>query len=223
MGGSGSGRSGGSATTESTIKLDIDQCMGAKYFRPGKRTAGLIEWSSSQTGLVVASIAFEAHLGGPEESWVRLDYSTAERGRKVEHSLLVNLVATKPHFGGLRWWFRCPRSSRRVRCLHLIGGSIASRQALGLGYRAQRESAKDQRLRVAQAIDAKLGGNGNLLAPPPTKPKWMRWATYRRLVNERERATLKSLMGSVAAYDTPATRQLLDEARRIDPDLIADL
>jgi len=159
----------------------------------------------------------------PKEAWVRLDYSSIERGKMVEHERLVEMVTTQPHFGGVRWWFRCPLSSRRVRCLYLIGGGLASRQALGLGYQVQRESPKDQRLRAAQVADAKLGGNGNLLAPPPRKPKWMRWPTYWRLVRERERAVLKSLLGTVAVYDTPRIRKLVDDARQLDPDLVARL
>jgi hypothetical protein len=28
-------------------------------------------------------------------------------------------MCTRPHFGGLRWWFVCPRLNRRVRKLCL--------------------------------------------------------------------------------------------------------
>jgi hypothetical protein len=31
----------------------------------------------------------------------------------------VSLVSTVPHYGGLRWWFLCPRCGRRVGRLHL--------------------------------------------------------------------------------------------------------
>ncbi len=31
----------------------------------------------------------------------------------------VTICATKPNFGGLRWWFRCPACYRRVAHLHM--------------------------------------------------------------------------------------------------------
>ena len=53
-------------------------------------------------------------------------------------------MTTRPHFGGLRWWFVCPRSGRRAAKLHLPPGGkyFAHREAYGLTYRSCQESGK---------------------------------------------------------------------------------
>jgi hypothetical protein len=37
-------------------------------------------------------------------------------GSMAEHA--IPLVATKPHYGGIRWWFLCPKCNQRVSTLH---------------------------------------------------------------------------------------------------------
>jgi hypothetical protein len=40
-------------------------------------------------------------------------------GAELEIDDKIYLATTRPHLGGLRWWFVCPRSNRRVRKLYL--------------------------------------------------------------------------------------------------------
>src|SRR5690606_1492019 len=70
----------------------------------------------------------------------------------------VQLVQTLPNYGGVRWWFVCPRSGRRVAKLYLPRGGTYfwSRKAYGLGYRCQRESPLDRAHLAGQKIAAKL-------------------------------------------------------------------
>src|SRR5262249_21329043 len=91
---------------------------------------------------------------------------------------------TRPHFGGLRWWFVCPHLNRRVRKLYLpLGGRhFWSRRAYELVYASQRETKFDRALRRARKLRLRLGGD-----PAddeyPDKPPRMRWATYNRLMD----------------------------------------
>jgi hypothetical protein len=59
---------------------------------------------------------------------------------------------------------------------------------------------------VAQAIDMRLGGIGDMFEAAPTKPKWMRRPTYRRLCIKRQRASLAAMIGVLApgSVDTQA-------------------
>ncbi len=41
-------------------------------------------------------------------------------------------------FGGVRWWFRCPRCGRRRARLYAIGGSLQCRECARLVYATQR-------------------------------------------------------------------------------------
>ena len=121
-------------------------------------------------------------------------YTATSAGIATPQRYRVALTTTRPYFGGRRWWFLCPVSGRRVRCLHLAPHSprFASRAALGLGYKVQRESRSNQRIRAARAADTKLGGNGSIMGELPPKPKRMRWVTYDRLCEARERETFRS-------------------------------
>ena len=64
-------------------------------------------------------------------------------GQRREVKRLVRLVTTRPHFGGVRWWF--VDGGERVRCLYLLAGGdrFRSRRAHGLVYETQyRQRAK---------------------------------------------------------------------------------
>ncbi len=100
----------------------------------------------------------------------------------------VELVTTQPPFGGIRWWFLCPRTGRRVSKLFLPRGGrqFLSRQAYRLGYACQRIDASDRIHMRARRLHRALGGEGNWMDGPPDKPKWMRWGTYERKVDRLE-------------------------------------
>jgi len=53
----------------------------------------------------------------------------------------LTVVATRPHFGGVKQWFLCPRCDRRVRKLYCTEprSGLACRRCLRLRYRSQFE------------------------------------------------------------------------------------
>ncbi|SRR6266487_3305183 len=103
-------------------------------------------------------------------------------GQRLARSLSQT---SRPPFGGIRWWFRCPRTYRRVRVLHLpLGGRhFWSRRAYRLAYASQRETIHDRAQRRAAKLCKRLGGD---LADEtyPEKPSRMRWSTYNRIMDE---------------------------------------
>jgi hypothetical protein len=98
---------------------------------------------------------------------------------------LISLTTSRPPFGGIRWWFRCPRTYRRVRVLHLpLGGRhFWSRRAYRLAYASQRETIHDRATRRARKLYKKLGGDPDD-DTYPEKPNRMRWSTYNRIMDE---------------------------------------
>jgi hypothetical protein len=132
------------------------------------------------------NLKYESLAGDPENSWLRLRYSIADyrSGEELKIDDKVYLAPTRPHFGGLRWWFVCPHLNRRVRKLYLpLGGHhFWSRRAYELAYASQRETKFDRALRRARKLRLRLGGD-----PAddeyPDKPPRMRWATYNRLMD----------------------------------------
>jgi hypothetical protein len=131
-------------------------------------------------------VKFESHAGDPWNSWLRLRYSMTEywTGEELKIDDKVYLAPTRPHFGGLRWWFVCPHLNRRVRKLYLpLGGRhFWSRRGYELAYASQRETKYDTAIRRARKLRLRLGGD-----PAddeyPDKPPRMRWATYNRLMD----------------------------------------
>ena len=51
-----------------------------------------------------ATIRYEADLRDTDNAWLRLHYRA--NGEAVDYK--VQLVTTKPNYGGHRWWFICP-------------------------------------------------------------------------------------------------------------------
>ena len=93
-----------------------------------------------------ATIRYEADLRDTDNAWLWLHYRA--NGEAVNYK--VQLVTTKPNYGGRRWWFICPivrrdgGPPRRVAKLYLPSGSkyFGSREAYGLTYTSCQESGK---------------------------------------------------------------------------------
>ncbi|MEI7711841.1 MAG: hypothetical protein WCI94_10440 [Rhodospirillales bacterium] len=189
MGSYFSGRRDGGPVVEDGLKLDLAHCIREGMIQPGKRVSGSMRWTLTGTGEVTASIVYEAHLTNPDSAWVRLRYTIKKpaTGAVTVCDYRVHLETTRPNYGGLRWWFVCPRSGRRARILYLPpSGSVefASRTTLGLAYRSQRTTPDDRAVERSLKARKKLGvTDSNMLEMPYCpKPKWMRRRTHSRLV-----------------------------------------
>ena len=91
------------------------------------------------------------------------------------------------HLGGRRWWFLCPRTSRRCGKLYLPNGGrrFWSRQAYGLVYQVQREVPLDRAHRSVARAYAKVGGIYRTAGVGwPQRPKGMHHRTYDRIMQE---------------------------------------
>ena len=71
----------------------------------------------------------------------------------------------------------------------LFGGEVfACRHCYRLRYSSTREGAGDRATRRADDIRASLGWKPGVLNGMGSKPKWMRWRTFDRLVGEHDDA-----------------------------------
>jgi hypothetical protein len=181
MGGMGSGRRGWHASIAATDSYVLS--AGAlRSIRPGAVITGTIAkgkltWRDGfELDLTVEMINGDVRLLLEHEH-----RSSREPDGTVRY--YVDLVHTRPYFGGRRWWFLCPRSGRRVAKLYLpLGGfRFWSRRAYALAYQCQRESPLDRVMRKARKLHRRLGGDGGDYADPPPRPKRMRQPTYDRL------------------------------------------
>lgn len=139
------------------------------------RCEGALQWHIGGAVLLNAVWSLEESAAG--DRWLRIRFGTREAGWIRQR---VQLTSTQPHFGGARWWFLCPATGRRVRCLYLAPNAqrFLSRQAVGLSYRIERIGGYDRALaRLCRAQKGLTDAPG--LAATLTRPKgmWRRsWA-----------------------------------------------
>lgn len=176
MGGFGSGRRGWHASIEATDSYVLNARV-LRGIRPGATGSGKLTWSDGfEVGVTVETINDDIRLILEHEH-----RSSREPEGRVRY--YVDLDDTGPHFGGRRWWFRCPRSGRRVGRLYLpLGGfQFWGRRAYALAYQCQRETLADRLMRKARKLHRRLGGDGGDYTCPPPKPPRIRQRTYERL------------------------------------------
>ena len=100
----------------------------------------------------------------------------------------VGLTSTAAGFGGRRRWFSCPISGRRCAVLYLPRGAhrFGSAKGYGLAYGVTRMEEHDRLWHRMAKIARRLGDEPDPEIPP-RRPKWMRTATYDRLLESWHR------------------------------------
>jgi hypothetical protein len=140
MGGFGSGRSGGAATSEGTASYVITASM---LTRAGRGVTGVAHFDGGSFW-----VAMRVDISNPSDAFVELTHQTRDKreGDRIVRDR-IRLVSTVPTYGRRRWWFQCPRTGRRTTKLFLPNGGwhFRSRQAYRLGYACQREERADRR------------------------------------------------------------------------------
>ena len=107
------------------LRLDINDLLRKRIFVPGSREVGRLTWTNTATREDVTSIGFEADFLDPDDAWARLTYSA--NGALQHYRILIS--HSPCHYGGVRWWWKCPRSGRRVAKLYLPAGRFDFRGA----------------------------------------------------------------------------------------------
>lgn len=170
---------------EDGLKLSLPKLKRDGLIVPGTRCAGTLRWRYSYTGKEFASVCYSASFTSATSGWLKLQSNRLNQ--------TIQLVGRPRHFGGLQWYFECPKLSRDVSTLWLPPGAqgFASRQYWGrrVAYGSQFEASFDRACTGSRLLRQRLDPGGAYDVPgdmPPPKPKWMRWATYERLIDRIE-------------------------------------
>jgi hypothetical protein len=121
--------------------------------------SGSVHWRHHYTAEVTAEISYAIELGPDSGRFVlidldRVDLEDGPDGQvaRVPPSAVqrLDLVTSRPRYGGLRWWWACPRCGRRVATLYQNphGGPFVCRHdgCHGLSYTSRQESGRFARL-----------------------------------------------------------------------------
>ncbi len=152
MGGSGSGRwtyHDKKRTVEECWAIDVsDVARVVDVFFP---FAGLIDRKDAEvgSGFEASTVRCVLEVGDDGTPLLRLSYELGDKWG-IEHwfEQVLRLQTTRPNFGGVRWWFSCPRTvdgeecGRRVGKLYLPPGGryFACRCCLDLTYESCQKS-----------------------------------------------------------------------------------
>jgi hypothetical protein len=157
--------------------IDVNQLHREGCLRPG--WAGGLQWTCD--GEKCAAINLRADADG-----LHLTYRV-RGGESKDLAETVRIVRLPCRFGGARPHFICPAVAngvtcgRRVTMLYGPGPYFVCRHCCGLPHASQSERAWDRKLRRAEKIRERLGGDPDIAAPFPPKPKRMWRRTYERL------------------------------------------
>ena len=124
MGGFGSGRRRGhtkAQTVEDCLQLDASRWTRKGILRAGVHWAGRWRWPYDSDGGFFLDYA--VNTLDPDRPLVRLSYSWAwvTGGQQESADYRVRLTTTRPHLGGLRWWFVGPLVADDQVCGRRVG------------------------------------------------------------------------------------------------------
>ena len=149
MGGLGSTRWGWhkkATTVEECRSLDCVSFRGQGFLGSNLTQSGEVTWFD-HFECKVASLGFVIATARTDGIMV-LNYVLTGLNGSEDQSFRykVSLQTTQPNFGGIRWWFTCPRCHRRVRKLYRppLADKYLCRLCHELSYRSSQES--DQRV-----------------------------------------------------------------------------
>lgn len=169
---------------ESAIRLDVRCMLKLGALMPNGETRGSWQWTNGD-GEKVASVKYHGTLTETEGLLV-LDYTHRNRdsGERQPVTCRIALEAIPCHYGGHRWYARCPYTHRRAVKLYKWHGiaQFCHRDAIKPRptYASQRVSGAERIMDQRWAIRRKLGDKYSDLFGEPFKPKWMRQRTFDR-------------------------------------------
>ena len=171
---------------ESGFKLDLNRLARRGFIKPGAITGPVgIVWTDD-TGQQIASGYITADMSGEQAGWLRIRLGRLDQ--------CIYLVARRRHFGGRQWFFTCPQLHSLATVLWMPPGAdtFACRQRWGrqVAYASQFMDRVARGHKGAATIKSRLCSFGGFDPDEwelPPKPKWMRWRTYKRMVEKFER------------------------------------
>lgn len=147
---------------EDCLTLDMKDLVKLGVVLQGKRQRGRLQWYNHVLKMPIGTIDFAVDCCRLEASTAVFTYTLYETRKKID--LVVSLTTTRPNYGGLQWYFKCPiknsvgaRCGRRARKLFLPPGEerFGCRWCHGLTYQShQRSSAA---LGILGALAARKG------------------------------------------------------------------
>lgn len=199
MGGYGSGRpekQGRRDATDSRKSVDVLDWNRTGLLTAGKTFFWGTHWQlRDEPALEIHPVSLSK---GSAAGWLEVRHLWAEDVAAER----INVEWTPCAYGGARPWLLCPWCGGRARLLYLESAIaspavswLACRTCLGLAYECQRQDRARRLAEKAKRLRRKAVGPlaPSLFSPFPARPTGMHYATYLRLREASETATLQFL------------------------------
>jgi hypothetical protein len=131
----------------------------------------------------------------------KVDVNYSYRGKSYRYP--IQLTKTSCNYGGHRYWWLCPKCSKRVAVLY-CAGTYVCRHCIGCNYGSQLQQPIDRLFSRADAIRQRLGWQSGIAYGNQGRPKGMHSKTFDRLVNEH---------GRIVQRICGATMQMIDKIK----------
>jgi LSD1 subclass zinc finger protein len=164
MGGSGSTRwltHSRKWRVEECLTLPIGLLIRDRTILPGVMATGGLKWTWT-SGKSSSSVSYTVNTLVPGDERLCLQYRRTRTGEDIEQR--IDLTTTPLPWGGLKWWFLCPRcwsglGSLRRRKLYLPPGAthVGCRQCYDLTYESSQEAHRFDAMYRSMA--AEIGGD----------------------------------------------------------------
>ena len=135
---------------------------------------GYAYWGGSDEKTAKSGIRFKINTLG-NHKYLEVKYTCS--GETMAYP--ITLEITKPNYGGVRWWFKCPGCGERVANLYIKKRFFWCRKCNNLSYRSQQYSFYDRMRLMSDKYERIATENGQ-------KKKGMHWETYERLMDKVE-------------------------------------
>lgn len=131
----------------------------------------------------------------------KIDLDYAYRGKSYKYP--IQLTKTSCNYGNYRYWWLCPKCSKRVSVLYCAGLYVC-RHCIGACYSSQLQQPIDRLFSRVAAIRARLGWQSGIIYGNQGRPKGMHFTTYYKLVTEHDK-----LVGQICG----ATMAMIDKMK----------
>jgi hypothetical protein len=206
---------------ESALCLDLRRMFKLGALRVGCTTSGAWQWT--RNGEETGSIGYRATLGDASGT-LTLEYLQGARDARKAVTCRIDLESLPCHYGGRRWFARCPYTRRRAWKLYKWNRIewFCHRDAIRPKptYASQRDGGCDRIMRQRWAIRRKLHDDFSDLFGEPFKPKGMHWRTFERYAARdaelaaREWRHFARLLGRLGAVAPDEAAALAEEYGR---------
>ena len=112
-----------------------------------------------------------------------IEVSYTHRSKPYQYS--IQLTKSACHYGNYRYWWLCPKCSKRVSVLYCAGLYVC-RHCIGANYGSQLQQPIDRAFSRISAIRARLGWKQGVINGIGAKPRYMHSNTFDRLVSEHD-------------------------------------